>query len=117
MKSARELFEELGYEYDESCDGILYAKYIDSDRCGVEQHSISFDKVDKTVEKYVGEAGFSHKYYRANISLKELQAINKQIEELECDDIGDEELKGYLIQRIDTFKEILSKYKEIIGKK
>ena len=24
-------------------------------------------------------------------------------------------LKGYLIQRIDTFKEILSKFKEIIG--
>lgn len=82
MKSARELFEELGYECDESCDGILYAKYIDSDRCGVEQRSISFDKVDKTVEKYVGEAGFSHKYYRAYINLKELQAINKQVEEL-----------------------------------
>ena len=28
-----------------------------------------------------------------------------------------EEMKGYLIQRKDTFKEILSKYKEIIGGK
>lgn len=37
------------------------------------------------------------------------------IEELETDDVGNEELKGYLIQRIDDFKQILSKYKEIIG--
>ena len=43
--------------------------------------------------------------------------MNKTIEELECDDVDDEEMKGYLIQRIDTFKEILSKYKEIIGGK
>lgn len=44
-----------------------------------------------------------------------IEYMNKTIEELECDDFGDEEMKGYLIQRIDTFKEILSKYKEIIG--
>ena len=42
--------------------------------------------------------------------------MNKTIEELECDDVGDEELKGYLIQEIDIFKEILSKYNEIIEK-
>ena len=41
--------------------------------------------------------------------------MNKTIEELECDDYDDEEMKGYLIQRIDTFKEILSKYNKIIG--
>ena len=41
--------------------------------------------------------------------------MNKTIEELECDDVDDEEMKVYLIQRIDTFKEILSKYKRIIG--
>lgn len=83
--SAREMFEELGYECDESCDGILYSKYIDSDRCGVEQHSISFDKVDKVIDKYVGEAGFSHRNYIAYIYLDELKAINKQIEELGWD--------------------------------
>ena len=44
-----------------------------------------------------------------------IEYMNKTIEELECDDVDDEEMKGYLIQRIDTFKEILSKYKEIIG--
>ena len=41
--------------------------------------------------------------------------MNKTIEELECDDVDDEEMKGYLIQRIDIFKEILSKFKKIIG--
>ena len=44
-----------------------------------------------------------------------IEYMNKTIEELECDDFDDEEMKGYLIQRIDTFKEILSKYKKIIG--
>lgn len=46
-----------------------------------------------------------------------IEYMNKTIEELECEDVDDEEMKGYLIQRIDTFKEILSKYKEIIGGK
>ena len=46
-----------------------------------------------------------------------IEYMTKTIEELECDDVDDEELKGYLIQRIDTFKEILSNYKEIIGGK
>ncbi len=41
--------------------------------------------------------------------------LEKTIEELECENVDDEETKGYLIQRIDTFKEILSKYKSIIG--
>ena len=38
-----------------------------------------------------------------------IEYMNKTIEELECDDVDDEEMKGYLIQRIDTFKEILKK--------
>ena len=44
-----------------------------------------------------------------------IEYMNKTIEELECEDVDDEEMKGYLIQRIDIFKEIFSKYKEIIG--
>lgn len=44
-----------------------------------------------------------------------IEYMNKTIEELECDDVDDEEMKAYLIQRIDTFKEILQKYKDIIG--
>ena len=45
-----------------------------------------------------------------------IEYMSKTIEELETDDVGDEELKGYLIQEIDIFKEILSKYEEIIEK-
>lgn len=37
------------------------------------------------------------------------------IENITHDETDDEEIKGYLIQRGNTFKEILSKYKEIIG--
>ena len=44
-----------------------------------------------------------------------IEYMNKTIEELEYDDVDDEEMKGYLIQRIDIFKEILLKFKEIIG--
>ena len=44
-----------------------------------------------------------------------IEYMNKTIEELECDDVDDEEMKGYLIQRIDIYKEILSKFKKIIG--
>ena len=44
-----------------------------------------------------------------------IEYMTKTIEELECEDVDDEELKGYLIQRIDIFKEILQKYKSIIG--
>ena len=56
-------------------------------------------------------------YYR-NIEILEnqqkefIEYMNKTIEELECDDVSDEEMKGYLIQRIDIFKEILSKFKK-----
>ena len=48
---------------------------------------------------------------------KVIEYMTKTIVELECDDVDDEEMKGYLIQRIDTFKEILLKFKEIIGVK
>ena len=53
--------------------------------------------------------------YKDKINWYENFEVNKTIEELECDDVDDEEMKGYLIQRIDTFKENLSKFKEIIG--
>ena len=44
-----------------------------------------------------------------------IKYMNDIIEDLETEDVDDEEMKGYLIQRIDTFKEILQKYKTIIG--
>ena len=54
------------------------------------------------------------RYYSMKNQQKEfIDYMNKTIEELECDDEDDEVMKSYLIQRIDTFKEILSKYIEI----
>ena len=44
-----------------------------------------------------------------------VEYMDKTIEELQYDDVDDEEMKGYLIQRIDIYKEILQKYEEIIG--
>ena len=43
--------------------------------------------------------------------------MNDVIDVLKKEDVDDEELRGYIIQRIDTFKEILSKYRSIIGGK
>ena len=64
-------------------------------------------EINKTIDKL---------RLKHNIQQKEfIEYMNKTIEELECDDVDDEEMKGYLIQRIDTFKEILSKFKKIIG--
>lgn len=66
-------------------------------------------EVNKTIDKL---------RLKHNTQQKEfIDYMNKTIEELQCDDVDDEEMKGYLIQRIDIFKEILSKYKEIIGYK
>ena len=44
-----------------------------------------------------------------------IKYMNDIIEDLETEDVDDEEIKAYLIQRINTFKEILQKYKSIIG--
>lgn len=44
-----------------------------------------------------------------------IKYMNDIIEDLETEDVDDEEMKGYLIQRINTFKEILQEYKSIIG--
>lgn len=74
MKSAREMFEELGYEYKEIKTSIFrniqYKKYS----------KIIFFRYDKCIIPYCdygdGEEG------SALLNLKELQAINKQVEEL-----------------------------------
>lgn len=75
-------------------------------------------ELKKQLENYK-KLGFKHLQDKNNnleAQQKEfIEYMNKTIKELECDDVDDEEIKGYLIQRIDTFKEILSKYREIIG--
>lgn len=75
-------------------------------------------ELEKQLENYK-KLGFKHLQDKNNnleTQQKDfIEYMNKTIKELECDDVDDEEIKGYLIQRIDTFKEILSKYNEIIG--
>ena len=80
---------------------------------------VSFNLINKKYENAVSdyETTMAEKKEMENQQKEFIEYMTKTIEELECDDVDDEELKGYLIQRIDTFKEILLKYKEIIGGK
>lgn len=80
--TAREMFKVLGYECDVGCDGILYSKYMDLPNGDFAHCQIHFDKVEKRIEKDVSQAGFSMKHYHSEITLEELEAINKQVEEL-----------------------------------
>lgn len=74
------------------------------------------DKDDALIKKISCSIADLKKHYKSQRE-EFIEYMNKTIEELECTDVDDEEMKGYLIQRIDTFKEILSKYKEFIGVK
>ena len=78
------------------------------------------DKKKNPNRDYAGIMPDAEEVYRRYYTMKNQQKefieyMNKTIKELECDDVDDEEMKGYLIQRIDTFKENLSKYRSIIG--
>ena len=78
------------------------------------------DKLDELhyIYKMIGNYGFCtvQELLDKYIEQKEfIKYMNDIIEDLETEDVDDEEMKGYLIQRIDTFKEILQKYKDIIG--
>ena len=78
------------------------------------------DKKKNPNRDYAGIMPDAEEVYKRYYSMKKQQKefidyMNKTIEELECDDEDDEEMKSYLIQRIDTFKEILAKYKSITG--
>lgn len=86
--SAKEMFEELGYEYYEGDSCIVYVK-SDCIPNRINTEKISFIKIffnDKyiCIESYETDAYLSNrKNYDATLfSLDELQAINKQIEEL-----------------------------------
>ena len=92
MSNWREEAKELKKQLEENKDKINWYENFE---------------INKTIDKL---------RLKHNIQQKEfIEYMNKTIEELECDDVDDEEMKGYLIQRIDTFKEILSKFKKIIG--
>lgn len=72
MKNAKEMFEELGYKQQGILHDIFFIYY--KEKAGVE---ISFDLEDKTFIKYSRVMGVY-----ITITMKELQAINKQVYEL-----------------------------------
>lgn len=77
--TAKEMFEDLGYELIEDNKSYLrYADYVDEHKYAGEM--IDFDKKNKgfrlTRKSYQGNTHFKYG------TIKELQAINKQVEEL-----------------------------------
>ncbi len=73
VKSAREMFEELGYELKNNDKNEWYYQR------GTEFYNtsiISFDEEDKTIHVHDGGCG------NVPIYVEELKAINKQVEEL-----------------------------------
>lgn len=104
LKCAKEMLDMQGqkgnYDYDEYMLGLYN---------GMEYIISLFETREPN---YI--SGKDIKFINNKIQQKEfIKYMNKTIEELEYDDVDDEEMKGYLIQRIDTFKEILAKYIEI----
>ncbi len=76
------------------------------------------EEINKMIEKcgFVNIEQVILNYCGLLVQQKEfIKYMMDTIEVLKTDDADDEELKGYLIQRIDTFKEILQKYNEITG--
>ena len=69
MKTAKEMFEELGYEQQTKNDVIYYFKKIHIPKSDI-VYSINF--IIDTKEIFISK----------NIDLEELKAINKQVEEL-----------------------------------
>lgn len=81
MKSARELFRELGYRYSED---NYFISYIGSENIAPVQYKIVFSKEYKSIELMPTVNGKTH--YFTRVDMKLLQAINKQIEELYWND-------------------------------
>ena len=110
-------------EYDKRRWQERKAKYQELEQLQQENQKLKKQLAAKVFVK-ITDDDFLKEFGNMNIEINELknqqkefiEYMNKTIEELETDDVGDEELKGYLIQERDTFKEILSKYKEIIDK-
>ena len=77
--SAKELFEKLGYKYGKYTEEIICTKE-DRQWREVGEITIDFDLQGKTIE--LGFNGRISDSLPLFITLEELQAINKQIEEL-----------------------------------
>ena len=85
MKTAKEMFEKLGYACDESCDGFLYSKWIEKKNKYGDltdyEIQIHIEKSPFTFMKTITEEVFNPSR-PDDITLEELQAINQQAEEL-----------------------------------
>lgn len=83
MKSAREMFEQLGYKLDEQEDYLIYWKIAKGQQLNryyrQNEIQIEFNLAYKTIEK---RKLFNTGENSNIITLRELKAINKQIEEL-----------------------------------
>lgn len=76
--SAKEMFEELGYMYNEIPNGIDYTY-----KCFISDTThIRFNLINKSFAKYTSSDSPFTPVVVEHISIEELQAINKQIEEL-----------------------------------
>lgn len=70
--TAKEMFEKLGYKQEYHISYLKYYREIQQNCCDdVNKSQIWFDPIDESFEKIGGL-----------ITMEELQAINKQIEEL-----------------------------------
>ena len=78
--SAKEMFKKLGYDCDEGCDGILYSKWVNEIATDYEIQII-FEKNPICFRK-TRTKGVFNLSRPDDITLEELQAINKQVEEL-----------------------------------
>lgn len=84
VKTAREMFEELGYNLHVNDELETMYKYIKDERVVI---YIRFDNEEKTF----GQFAFLDGSYAGSVDIgfKELQAINKQVEELGWNDAKD----------------------------
>lgn len=126
LKAALELYE----------NGVYFSSEIDEkdkeiDKLKKQLEEYQLQNIDLRTDIMIQKKAFPHKEIKdktffdlydmptyedlLNQQKEFIEYMTKTIEELECDNVDDEEMKGYLIQRIDTFKEILSKFREIIG--
>ena len=108
-----ELFDEMSNWREEVKELKKQLKKKNKPQIFIETQDMEERYAEGLYQDYLEEENKKYK----NQQKEFIEYMNKTIEELECDDVNDEEIKGYLIQRIDTFKQILSKYKEIIGEK
>lgn len=130
-KKFHDTYEKLSKEYDyetrketrvfdiNSSNGkLMYATVNEVIKPILEENQELKKQIENKYEKVgalTGELLYEENTKLINQQKEFIKYMNDIIEYLETEDVDDEEMKGHLIQRIGTFKEILQKYKSIIG--